>query len=667
MDTSAIPVDGRAARPAEGPPHLGGAEAHRFRTAEQVALSPRGDRVAIVVRWADTARDRWTTALVVRDTAEGAKEPEAVVPAGADAPAWSPDGRWLAHLVREPGQPGVSLALWSAVDRTVRPLARGLRAAGRPMWSPDGTRVAFVAAEEDGGEAPGRAPHVVRDLGYKIDGVGLVPKARRHLHIADIATGDVRQLTRGGFDVHGPAWSPDGAVLSLGVSRPAGDVPWPLADVCLADAATGELRHLVDWGGTVVWTGWTPERQIVFAGQRHPGPCQHSSLYRVVDGPHGEPVDLLAGFGRRLVASARGTTPAALFLGTGDFLFCAREAGGTRVYRAPAGGGRATPWFGGDSTVVMGMSASAAADSLALVIGDARTPGDVYLTPTDEPGPRKLTELNPWAARFTVTAAEDIRFSPPGRPELHGYLLRGRPAGTRGPTLFDIHSGPDYVWRPSLSPRHLYHRALAARGWNVLLLNPRGSDGYGEAFMRAPLGRPGFSEEEDFLFALDRMVRDGLASEGQVAVMGSSHGGFMTNWLTARTDRFAAGISVAGVANWSSLYGTSSLGATTAPVLLGGTPQDAPERYAASSPLTYVRDVTAPTLLLHGEDDLMNPIGQSEEWFTALRTQGCEVEFVRYPGSGHLFMHNGPLGHQEDYRRRVVAWLVEHVEGRDLK
>ncbi|MGO4427294.1 alpha/beta hydrolase family protein, partial [Streptomyces sp. MCAF7] len=198
-------------------------------------------------------------------------------------------------------------------------------------------------------------------------------------------------------------------------------------------------------------------------------------------------------------------------------------------------------------------------------------------------------------------------------------------------------------------------------------LNPRGSDGYGEAFMRTPLGRPGFSEEEDFLFALDRMVRDGLAAEGQVAVMGSSHGGFMTNWLTARTGRFAAGISVAGVANWSSLYGTSSLGATTAPVLLGGTPQEVPERYAASSPLTYVRGVTAPTLLLHGEDDLMNPIGQSEEWFTALRTQGCEVEFVRYPGGGHLFMHNGPLGHQEDYRRRIVAWLVEHVERKVLR
>lgn len=140
----------------------------------------------------------------------------------------------------------------------------------------------------------------------------------------------------------------------------------------------------------------------------------------------------------------------------------------------------------------------------------------------------------------------------------------------------------------------------------------------------------------------------------------------MTNWLTARTDRFAAGISVAGVANWSSLYGTSSLGATTAPVLLGGTPREVPERYAASSPLTYVRGVTAPTLLLHGEEDLMNPIGQSEEWFTALRTQGCEVEFVRYPGGGHLFMHSGPLGHQEDYRRRIVAWLVEHVERKGL-
>ncbi|MFI0976585.1 S9 family peptidase [Streptomyces sp. NPDC021093] len=673
-------------------------DSRRFRTAEQVALSPCGSRVAIVVRRADESADRWTSTLTVQSVTEredegegeGASEPEVVAPAGADAPCWSPDGRWLAHLGREAGRPGTSLLLWSATEHSVRSLAGGLKAVSHLMWSPDGTELAFVAAAEDEtetGSTRNGSPRVIKDLGYKIDGVGLVPEARRHLHVVrpDTSGGssrgasEVRQLTHGSFDVHAPAWSPDGETISLGVSRPADREAWPLADVYALHRATGDLRPVSDWGGTVVWTGWTPDGRVVFAGQPTPGPCRRASLYRVDDRGK-DPVDLLAGFDRRLVASARGVTPAVLFLDAEQLLFCARDAGRTWVYSVPLTGGEATPWFAADSAVVQGMSASAGAGALALVVSDAHTAGDVYLTVPGSSEHRRITHLNRWAERIPVTVAEEIRFDYPDRTDqadrtdrtdradrayLHGYLLRGRPDGTAGPTLFDIHSGPDYAWRPLFSPRHLYHQVLADRGWNVLLLNPRGSDGYGTDFMRSVVGRLGFSEEEDFLLALDCMVRDGQATEGRVAVMGSSHGGFMTNWLTARTDRFAAGISVAGVSNWLSLYGTSSLGATTGPALLGGTPRELPESYVNSSPLTYVSQVRAPTLLLHGENDLMNPIGQSEEWFTALRSEGCPVELVRYPGGGHLFMHNGPLSHQEDYARRIVRWLTEHVEGRN--
>ncbi|MFE4946693.1 prolyl oligopeptidase family serine peptidase [Streptomyces sp. NPDC056641] len=629
--------------------------------------------MAITVRGADESKDRWTSSLIVKSTADEAGEGELVARGGADAPCWSPDGEWLAHLGKEDGEPGTSVLVWSATTRTARSLVRGLRAASHLMWSPDGGELAFVAAAEDAeaGEAgvdvrAKSRPRVIKDLGYKMDGVGLVPPARRHLHVVKPDTGEVRQLTRGDFDVYAPAWSPDGRTVSLGLSRAAGHVPWPLADVYLLRTADGDIRQVCDWGGTVVWTGWTPDGQVVFAGQRWAGPCRRGSLFHL-DGRSKEPVDILAGFDRRLVASARGAAPAAVFLGTGEILFCAREAGCTWAYTVSLAGGPVTPWFTGKSTVIQGLSASAEAASLALVISDAETAGDVYVMKGDTTEFRRITHLNRWADRAAITPAEDIRFSPPGRAELHGYLLRGRAEGTEGPTLFDIHSGPDFAWRPNFSPRYLYQQVLVDRGWNILLLNPRGSDGYGEEFMRSLVGRLGFSEEEDFLFALDSMVRDGLAYEGKVAVMGYSHGGFMTNWLTSRTDRFAAGISVAGVSNWTSLYGTSSLGATTTPALLGGTPRELPERYAASSPLTYASGVEAPTLLMHGESDLMNPIGQSEEWFTALRGADRTVEFVRYPGGRHLFMHNGAISQQEDYGRRIVRWLTEHVEGRSTQ
>ncbi|MFD0340149.1 prolyl oligopeptidase family serine peptidase [Streptomyces sp. NPDC127117] len=632
----------------------------RFRIPEQVALAPHGDTVAIIVREADTKADRWRTVLALSD---GAGALDTIDENDADAACWSPAGDRLAYVAKAPGSLGSTIRLWTGATRAVTDLVPGLTAVSHLAWSPDGSELAFVAALDTAAEEPaagrrGKPPTVVRELGYKVEGIGLLPAARRRLCVVRVGTGAVRCLTDDKMDVTAPSWSLDGSVMIFAGSAGRGSAV--RARLFSVDAAGGEMRQISPWEGTVIWTGRSPDGRLFFAGQRTLGPCQRSTLYLLPDDSV-EPVDLLSGFDRRLMASNRGTTPAAVFLDD-EILFCAREAGCTWAYTVSLAGGEVKPWLTGESTVIQGMSAADATGTIALVLSDAHSTGEVHMSGLRKAEPLRITDLNSWAAQARTGVAQGISFRAPGRAEVHGYLLRGRPAGVDGPTLLDIHGGPDNAWRPSFSPHYLYRQVLVDRGWNILLLNPRGSDGYGEEYMRSPLGRLGFSEEEDFLLALDCLVRDGLATEGMVAVMGSSHGGFMTNWLTARTDRFAAGVSMSGVANWTSLYGTSWLGPVSVPIMLGGTPDEVPAQYAASSPLTYVKGVTAPTLLIHGERDQMTPIGQSEEWFTALRREGRTVEFVRYPSGGHLFMYNGALSHQLDYGRRVVEWLIRHVE-----
>ncbi|WP_327347363.1 S9 family peptidase [Streptomyces europaeiscabiei] len=659
--TTPSPQDGAAPAAA-----LGLADLTRFRIPEQVALSPLGDTVAVIVRKADPERDRWLTFLALADSTGGDGVLQVLDEDHADAPCWSPAGDRLAYLAKAPGGNGTSIRVWSAARRASTELVRDLTAVSHLTWSPDGSELVFVAAVElDGGEPTGTRrtdpPTVVRELGYKMDGIGLLPAARRRLCVVRADTGEVRCLTDDKIDVSAPSWSPEGRTIVFGGSEGRGAAAW--THLYSIDASGGAARQISTWGGILVWTGWSPEGHVVFAGQDTLGPCRRS-LYQLAEGTT-EPLDLLARFDRRLMASNRGTTPAAVFLANGEILFCAREAGCTWAYTVSPVSGAVTPWLTGESTVIQAMSAAETIGTIALVLSDAQSVGEIHVSNLRKAEPRRVTDLNPWSAHARITTPEDIRFHTPGRTEVHGYLLRGRPVEAEGPTLLDIHGGPDNAWRPSFSPYYLYRQVLVERGWNILLLNPRGSDGYGEAYMREPTGRLGFSEEEDFILALDALVRDGLATEGQVAVMGSSHGGFMTNWLTARTDRFAAGVSTAGVANWTSLYGTSWLGAVCVPIMLGGTPDEVPERYSASSPLTYATGATTPTLLVHGEQDLMTPIGQSEEWFTTLRREKRDVEFVRYPSAGHLFMYNGAISHQLDYGRRIVEWLTQHVEGDD--
>ena len=179
---------------------------------------------------------------------------------------------------------------------------------------------------------------------------------------------------------------------------------------------------------------------------------------------------------------------------------------------------------------------------------------------------------------------------------------------------------------------HLYHEELAARGWAVLLLNPRGSDGYGEDFFEAVLAGWGVADAKDFLEPLDRLVEEGIADPDRLAVTGYSYGGYMTCYLTSRDDRFAAAVAGGVVSDVVSMAGTADLGHLLGTLELGAPPWEARDRYEAMSPLARVEHVSTPTLVYHGAADLRCPVGQAQQWYAALRGRGVPTRLVLYPG-----------------------------------
>lgn len=627
----------------------------RFHMLGQISLSRNGDWLAAVIKWADSSQDRWRTRLDVTDTgASHASRASSVSTDAPSCPSWSPAEDLLAYANKIDGaRSKESIRLWTPRTGDSVELVSGLSRVSNLTWSPSGTELLFMATIDDE-QSPSRPlePRVLSS------GVGELQAAKtgNRLYLANRDTGNIRALTGILPNVGAPSWSPDGRTICLAPEHRAEEDD---VRIELLDLPSGAIRQIGGWSGPISWTGWLEDGRIIFTGQDAAGPCQRASLY-AIDPCSGQITDLLAQFDRRILSSASGNPPAAVVVDSRTVLFSVYEGGCIWVYRLDLLDKSVRPWIADKGTVVQSISISADRSMLAMALGDTLSSGEVFIAEASSAEFNVITNLNSWANDMAVTAAEEISFDAPAG-SLRGYLLRGRPVGESGPTLLEVHGGPDRAWRPSLSPHNLYRQELIDLGWNILLLNPRGSDGYGTRFMRSPLGRLGFSEEEDFLCAVDALIERGLAEEGKLALMGSSHGGFMTNWLTARTNRFAAGISMAGVANWTSLYGTSSHGPTAVPVLMAAEPWEAPSRYAECSPLTYARNVTTPTLIIHGEDDQMNPVGQSEEWYTALRRAGAEAEFVRYAGAGHLFMYNGRLSQQLDYMRRVVRWLACQV------
>jgi dipeptidyl aminopeptidase/acylaminoacyl peptidase len=541
-------------------------------------------------------------------------------PDGATGFAWSPDGSRIAYLSPD-SLPRAEVArqkkhddaqvfeatgrlvhLWVTTVATgeTRELVHGtstlsaLAIDGVPQWSPDGTRIAFVASP-----------------------TGLLRDLRGTMSIVTVATGAVRpigtQLRSAPVVLTQPVWSPDGRTLAF-VTFPQSDtlqgdsIPLPrlgTGAVVLYDVASGHQRTIRDpaLAVTLAQLQWTPDGQsLLFTSTDH--------VYENVFA-----VDIQRGTIRRLT----------------------------------------------DTSIVHSLSVSRNGLRTAFGLETPTGPSDVYVSDLRFASPRKLTTINPQLADIALGETEVIRWHSPGGPEIEGILLKpvGYVAGQRYPLLVEEHGGPtgtsldDFKGSPT-SPG----QAWAGRGWAVLYPNPRGSEGFGESFMRANILDLGGGDYRDVMAGVDDVIRRGVADSSRLAFIGWSYGGYMTAWVVGHTSRFKAARMGAGMSDLFSMYGTSEISGYIG-LFEGGMPSKATlEAYRRESPITYVDRVTTPLLILHGASDPRVPPGQSIEFFRALRDRGKTTQLVLYPREQHGFTE---YYHLTDRMQRDSAWITKYT------
>jgi dipeptidyl aminopeptidase/acylaminoacyl peptidase len=641
-----------------------------FSQITHAVISPAGDAVAFTRRTADRESDRYGWELLVT-TIPGGARPVVTVSLGADlrSPAWAPDGRRLAAIEHRPGDAPSSIVIITAADGARRRLDTNGSKLASPAWSPDGREVGFLGLSPLGEpgtrercSARAGAPTVVSNLSAKIDGLGIAGSWRRHLFVADATTGAVRQLTDGDLWIEDFCYSPAGLIAACGGGPGSARLPRQPGAVrpsalWLVDRSSGARRELAPASAGARCPAFVSDH-LVFVGLAE----LRADLPRLFAVPvAGGPVRQLGGMLDRGVVTGTATFTGGHPPVAGrrdEVLFCARDGGCVQLYETTLGSPGVTRVTGTEQESVGAVSTGQAGNLIGYVCSLAG--GGQQLTMLDRQSGRRtvLAQVNPpgpaWPAEPAEFTARDGR-------RLHGWVIRGRSRG-RAPLLLDVHGGSfSGAWSPVVQPSRLYQQELAEAGWTVLLLNARGSDGYGSDFARAAIGAWGTADAPDFHDAIDALIGQGLIDPDSLAVTGYSYGGFMSNWLTATSDRFSAAVAGGSICDFVSLFGTSDMGWTMSEYDIGVRPDVDPVQALRRSPVGLGRQVRTPTLLLHGEADHRCPISQAEEWLALLYGSGCEATLVRYPGASHGFLTHGAPSVVADYGNRVVDWVVSHA------
>ncbi len=629
---------------------------HRIVTVPETAITDDGTSVVYTRREVVDGR----TCTSVWEVSEGHEARPLTRGTSDRAPVVTPSGivflRDVAgipqlHLLPEQGEP--------------RQLTTRRLGAGPATMSPDGTRLAFVAPIQ---QRPGLglAPIVSDTLDIEADGAGWIGGARRHVFVLDLASATVRQVTDGDYDVDAPAWSPDGAQLAFvaGLAQDADVTLERRAHVIDVDDPLQPVETVGHAAGLMGPVLWAPDGESIIAvgsSSVDDGPARLLRLHRG-DRPDD---DLTAGIDLSVMPGATGYPGGRPTL-TADGLqivFCVRDRGWTHLYGVELSGGMPRRLVAEPHQVVSGLSVAASAPRVAFVLTTQESFAEVATVDVATGAVQVVTALKDQSLPGVELYRPDpCQFTIGDGTVVHGWLTSAPETTGSAPLLLDVHGGPHNAWSGVADDIHLYQQLLVARGWRVLTVNPRGSDGYGEEFYRAVNGGWGQVDLADFLEPIDQLVVEGLADPERLAVTGYSYGGLATCALTAHTDRFAAAVAGGLLCDFVALAGRRLSDGYFASMTAGLVPTDT-VRLAELSPIAHVADVATPTLVLHGQDDATCPVGQSQEWFSALRHQGTPSRLVVYPGGSHLFIAEGLIEHRVDYHARVVEWVEQYVRG----
>jgi dipeptidyl aminopeptidase/acylaminoacyl peptidase len=595
---------------------------------------------------------------------------------------WSPDGRWIAYTTQVDNEQ----------DKQRAAEAKAKSGAGRGEDDGDsenrmpgevvGTDMPLPAVppgewdedqdDEKDDEDKGDHAYVITRVHIKAEGQGLLLR-RTHAFLVPASGGKERQITEGDWDAGSLRWSPDGRHLAFLSDQEPDEGLNNISDIFVlpigADGTTGELRRVTNHDSVVMTLDWLPGSDgfaVLAHSRTNEGAFGTNAQVwtislegRIVklteswDRTAGMVInsDLWAGTGEpRVHFSADGGT--AYFIGSTE--------GTAHIFSVPVAGGEVRQVTHGRRAI---LNFDLLEDGFVYAATSPDHPVDLYRCDPDGGNERKLTDVQADVlSQLEVAPVRELWIDRPDGTRVQGWLMLPPDfdEGRKYPLVLQIHGGPHVAYGESF-----FHefQVLAARGYIVLYTNPRGSQGYGQAFSDAILNDWGGVDYDDLMAFVDHVEALPYVDGDRMAVAGGSYGGYMTAWMIGHTNRFKSAVAMRPVTNLYSAWGSGDFTHLLWSWEFEGMPQDRTALYLERSPVTYVKNIETPLLLTHAEDDYRVDIEQSAELYIALKVLGKTVKMVRFPSGGHDVSRSGKPSLRVERLEHIADWIDLYTRG----
>ena len=617
----------------------------------EIAVSSDGDFIAYTLTSKDLKKDEDNSVVWMMPATGGDPVRMSSDESEAGSPKWSPDGKYLAILSDRADETD---QVW-LLDRRggdaqqITKLPQGVNSFD---WSPDSKQMLLVVedatpADLDKEELPNPRPWVIDRLQFKEDYVGYLDRHRTHVHILDVGSGEVRQVTQGDYDDDEPAWSPDGSKVVFVSNRTEDPDGNRNTDLWLVDVdvETGEPEKITTSNTADASPAWSPTGQSIVYTSTDPEVLPAYAIPQLttmdVETQEPRPIESLA--------EIQVFTPR--YSPDGKSLFAiTEERGEQNLVAVDVVDGSSKRLIKGEDTVIEFDIGNDGA--IYALITRPGLPDELFAVADGEL--TQLSSLNRELLEDVATGAvEKFSCESSDGATLESFVTfpPGYRKGRKYPGLLMIHGGPQaqYDYRFDFEAQ-----LLASRGYVVVMPNPRGSWGYGQAFSTAIYQDWGGIDYEDVIAAMDHAIDEGWVDAKRTGVLGWSYGGMLTNHIIAKTNRFKAAISGASATLYMANYGHDQYQRWWEEEL--GLPwlKENREKWDRISPFFELDKVKTPTLIVGGEQDWNVPIHNSEQLYIALKRQGVPTELIVYPDQGHQIE---VPSYEKDLYERYIKWF----------
>jgi dipeptidyl aminopeptidase/acylaminoacyl peptidase len=629
----------------------------KLKTVLGTQISPDGSSVLYVVNEPNLKESAGNTDIWMVPYAGGAVVKLTNSPSRDDTPRWSPDSSRIAFISDRDGRPQVWLI--NPHGGEAAKLSDVKTGVASFEWSPDGRKIALLVPEgpsdDESKKIKERDDVRVVDRDYKWT----------HIHVIDVETKQGKQVTSGNYAVNDFDWSPDSKRIAFSFQPTPKIGDRYNTDISIVSADGGPATRLIERKGEDGSPKWSPDgSEIAFTSSDGDVGATAQTFLCVVPADGGTP--------RNISRSYDGEVQSFDWAADGKTIyFVAGQRVTEQLFAISVKSGETRQVTSGQK-VFGAFSFSKDSGRMAFLCQTPTMPAEVHVSSVSRFEQVKLTRTNPQLEELAIGETEVIHWKSSDGKDMEGLLIKpvGFEAGRKYPLLTYVHGGPSGAFMLSFTPQlgaapipmqaEPYPvQVMASQGYAILCPNPRGSNGYGEKFKMANFKDWGHGDYNDIMSGIDYLIKQGIADQDKLGIMGWSYGGYMTSWVISQTNRFKAASVGAGITNVHSFYGQTDIPETLA-AYFGGKPWSDIETYKKSSAMFYATNVKTPTLIQHGEKDDRVPIPQAQELYIMLRETGVPVEFAVYPRQGHLIMEPKL---QLDMLTRNLNWFNRWLKG----